>query len=147
MSESIAYRDELPEGCPPEQAEIIAEARSVFHFVEGDPAVDFQSQRTMSPGKEFPGADECIARGISVFATRRAAASFLRAQLDGRRARQRRRWARKRICQVNLLAGAGAMLKTRRGQPSKDGQHRTWWPARDFDIAANAIPLSEEAGR
>ena len=128
---SIIYRDELPEGCPPGQAEIIRSNRVVFHFVEDDPMKDFQSQRTMFPSREFPGADECIARGVSVFETKEAAQTFLKAM------KRRRRWTNKRICHVDLADGAGAMLKTHRGQPAEDGQHWTWWPAKSFDIVAH----------
>lgn len=67
---SIIYRDELPDGCPNDlHPKIIRADQSVFHFVQDDPERDFQSQRTINPDKQFPSADECIARGVSVFET------------------------------------------------------------------------------
>ena len=138
---SIIFRDKLPDGCPLDdlQAEIIRSDRSVFHFVQDDPEKDFQSQRTIHPDKEFKGADECIVRGISVFETFEAANAYLESH---------RSWARKRrICQVDLSMGAGAMLRTHRGQPANTGQHWTWWPARDFDITSNAHQIGRGGSR
>ena len=140
MPNAVVYRDELPEGCPPAEAEGIDMERIVFHFVRrraGDlerplSSGEFQSQRTRRPTAVFAGADECIARGLSVFGSSRVAASVLE------RARTRGRWVDMRICRVTLNDGDGAILKTSRGRPTTEGQHWTWWPAGRFEFANEA---------
>ena len=119
----MRYRDELPENCPPPEAEEIAEPRVVYHFVRRVPptADDFRSQRQRRPELAQSGADECIAAGLSVFAD---PAEMIDMQGRGY-------FARRIICRVELDLGAGAILKTR------GGSHYTWWPAAEWDIAAH----------
>ena len=146
MSSLIEYRDPLPEGCPPDEAEMIRNARTVYRFVDRVlvDLRDFRSQRSMQPGRTSWGtADECIAAGLSVFGTYEAAADYLRRQQEHHLDRIRKRWAGKQLCRVALNAGAGAILRTSRGQPTRSGEHWTWWPSSDFDIRRHAAPLQE----
>jgi hypothetical protein len=68
----LIFREPLPHGCPPDEAEEITAEREVFRLVRGDPATwnDFQSQRAQKPDAVF-AVSECQARGLSVFADRR----------------------------------------------------------------------------
>ncbi len=117
----MTYRDPLPDGCPPNESEIISEAREVFRLVRQIPPSisDFQSQRTEKPNKPF-SVSECQARGLSVFADRK----------DILRARKLTLLRGRHICRVGLAEGAGRIQKT--GASS----HHTWWPFRDYDILA-----------
>jgi hypothetical protein len=118
------YRDELPEGCPPDEAEEIATPRDVFRLARTNPPTldDFRSQRAERPDRVFPGVAECQACGLSTFADRRdlEAKALKLPSLRGRL-----------ICRVRLEAGAGQIQQT--GQPS----HHTWWPLAAFDILAH----------
>lgn len=119
----MRYREPLPKGCPPPEATEIREPRSVFRLVRSDPATseDFRSHREeKGPGVVFRGVDECRARGLSVYESRESAAGARRfPHLRGRR-----------VCRVELAAGAGSIRQT--GAPP----HYTWWPLADFDILA-----------
>jgi hypothetical protein len=118
----MSYREELPEDCPPEAAEEIAVARSVFRLVRTrSPTLDdFRSQRSEKPQAIF-NISECQARGLSVFAIRQDSEKALKLPtLRGRL-----------ICRVNLDTGAGRIQQT--GKPS----HHTWWPHAAFDILAH----------
>lgn len=118
----MRYREPLPKGCPPAEAAEIQEPRSVFRLVRSDPPTseDFRSQRKeKGPGVVFR-VDECRARGLSVFGSRKSAAG----------ARRFRPLRGRLICRVELAAGAGSIRQT--GDPS----HYTWWPLADFDILA-----------
>ena len=119
----MRYRDELPEDCPPAEAEEIAEPRIVYHFVRRVPPTrrDFRSQRQRRPEANRSASDECISAGLSVFADPAEMADMQR----------RGYFARRIICRVELGMGAGAILKTR------GGSHYTWWPAAEWDIAAH----------
>ena len=48
---TASYREELPAGCPPDEAEEIVEERVVFRIVRKDPPThdDFRSQRAEQP--------------------------------------------------------------------------------------------------
>ena len=118
----MRYREPLPEGCPPDAAEEISTAWRVFRLVRTNPPTnsDFRSQRAERPSYQFRGVTECQARGLSVFAARQDAERALKLpSLRGRR-----------LCRVQLEAGAGHIMQTRR--PS----HHTWWPLAEFNILA-----------
>jgi hypothetical protein len=120
----MTFREPLPEGCPPEEAEEIALPREVFRLVRNNPPTldDFRSQRAEKPNAVFQ-VTECQARGISVFADRRDSERALKLPvLRGRL-----------ICRVRLEAGAGRIQQT--GRPS----HHTWWPLAAFDIMAHCL--------
>ena len=116
------YREPLPDGCPPDTAEEIAQPRDVFRLVRTDPPTeeDFKSQREENPGRTFRGVDECQARGLSVHTERSDSENALRLP-------KFRRWS---ICRLQLGLGAGKILQT--GRPS----HHTWWPLADYDVLA-----------
>ena len=128
MFEATAFRDALPDGCPPNEAETIRDPRVVYRAVhrDVDPIGDFQSVRQESPNFRAPAADECILCGVTVFATQRAARQALK---HGKG----HKWAGKQVGMLTLPAGAGAILRTAHGQPTEHGEHWTWWPASGFD--------------
>ena len=120
----MTYREPLPDGCPPDDADEIAAPRIVYRLVRNNPPrdADFRSQRAARPTARF-NASECRARGVSVFANQRdAEQSARRPNLRG-----------SAIGQVVLTTGAGRIKKT--GRPSSS--HYTWWPYHDYDILAN----------
>ena len=119
FDEYMTFREPLPEGCPPIEAEEIAQVRVVFRFVRTDPPTgsDFVSQRAEKPNNQF-NVRECLARGLSVFSeVREAEKQLKRPTLKGMV-----------ICQLTLDKGAGYMLRTGRRS------HFTWWPLADFCI-------------
>ena len=107
----MTYREPLPEGCPPEDSEEIAEPRVVYRLVRNNPPSD----------DDFRPVTECQARGVSVFASLNIAEDLsTRGSLQGRA-----------VCQVILAPGAGRIL------PTGGRSHHTWWPLADYDILAN----------
>ena len=119
----MPYREQLPEGCPPNEAEEITTRRIVYRLVSSNPPTydDFRSQRALKPDHDFRNATECQARGLSVFADRRAAEERLK----------RRNMRGKMVCEVALDRGSGRIQKT------GGSHHYTWWPLADFDILSN----------
>ena len=115
----MSYREPLPEGCPPAEAEEVSVERVVFRLVRSTPPTldDFRSQRAECPSAAFRVA-ECFARGLSVFADQR----------DCEKRRKLPRFRQSSICAVRLSAGAGRIQQT--FEPS----HHTWWPFAAFDI-------------
>jgi len=117
----MSYREPLPEGCPPEDAEEISSERFVYRLVRTLPptADDFFSQRARRPDANFQ-LPECRARGLSVHDSLAASENL----------RKLRHMARLTPCRVRLDSGAGRILQT--GQPD----HYTWWPLAAFDVLA-----------
>lgn len=117
----MSYREPLPEDCPPVEAEEITAARTVFRLSRSNPATldDFLSQRAEKPEAVF-NVTECQARGLSVFADRR----------DAEKLKKLPKFRRCSICRVQLVTGAGRILKT------GSNSHHTWWPLAEFDILA-----------
>ena len=116
----MTYREPLPNGCPPAEAEEIRAAWEVFRLVRTNPPTetDFASQRALQPDKPFSRVTECQARGLSVHTDLRDSKKALK--LPTLRGRQ--------ICRVRLEPGAGRIQQT--GTRS----HHTWWPLADYDI-------------
>lgn len=116
----MTFREPLPAGCPPEEAERITGSRTVYRIVRCDPPADhdFQSQRALNPDQVFGGVTECQVRGLSVFDDIKTARSLLASS-------KFRGWA---ICQVNLTNGSGYIQRTGRRN------HFTWWPLANFEI-------------
>ena len=128
VSTAMNYREPLPDGCPPDEAEEITEPRIVYRLVRTDPPTDcdFMSQRAEKPNTKFnvPGG-ECQARGLSVFTRSRDAEKLLRLA----------RFRGQMVCKVALGDGAGRIHQwPRRGK----GSHHTWWPRDNFDIFGNS---------
>lgn len=122
------YRDQLPENCPPDEAEEIAVQLLVFRLVRHSPPNDddFQSQRAERPEAQFR-VSECQACGLSVFLDRR----------DCERANMLPKLRNLIVCQVTLEPGSGSIQQT--GLLS----HHTYWPCRDFDILSHCAVESE----
>ena len=120
----MTFRDELPPGCPPADAEPINEDLEVFRLVKSDPPTDddFLSQRQENPEQRF-SCEECVARGLSVNLNRNRLDSLTKLQ----------RFRGRMVCRVRLLDGAGQIKDT-----FSDPGHRTWWPFADYDILAHA---------
>lgn len=115
----MSFREPLPEGCPPEVAEVLVEPRDVFRLVSTNPPIDadFRSQRALNPTKSY-SLSECQTRGLSVHAE----------LADSVRTLKLPRFRKSKVCRVSLLPGAGYLQQT--GTPS----HHTWWPLAAFDI-------------
>jgi len=118
----MQYRERLPADCPPDDAEEITTAMTVFRLARNNPPSedDFRSQRAERPRANF-GVTECQARGLSVFAVLEDARSLCKLP----------RMRNRLVCRVQLNFGAGSIQQT--GKKS----HYTWWPFADFDILAN----------
>ena len=119
----MTYREPLPDGCPPEEAEDVSEPRVVFRLVRNRPPTDddFRSQRAEKPHRCFAGVGECRALGLSVHGE----------QSDSEKAMKLPSQKGKHICRVRLDAGAGRIQRTGRGS------HHTWWPYAGFDMVGN----------
>ena len=117
------YREELPDDCPPENAEEIISETICYRLVNNDPPTDgdFRSQRTLEPNRDF-GVSECRARGLSI---------FMQAADAARVAQRGRNLQGAKLAQVTLKQGAGYIKQT--GSRS----HHTWWPYKAFDVLAN----------
>ena len=116
----MQYRELLPDGCPPPEAEEIAAERTVFRLVRSDPPTDadFRSKRAEKPSAVF-GVSECVARGLSVFGEVR----------DCDKARKLPALKGSLVCRVRLCAGAGRIQQT-----GATLSHHTWWPWAAFNI-------------
>ena len=136
---SITYRDELPDGCPLDEAEVIAEKRILYHFTFDpiDSEDDFQSQHQKKPtARWWTSADYCKAHGLTMWDDLEVAKRELSAaQQHWSEGKVGKIWAARRICEVELDNGAGAILQTYRPH------HWTWWPASGYDIKAHATVL------
>ena len=116
----MEYREQLPDGCPPDDSDIISSRQEVFRLVRNTPPTedDFTSQRAEYPTRNFHGVSECQARGLSVHT--KLDDSLITLKLPSMRGRS--------ICRVSLDIGSGAIMKTGRGS------HHTWWPLASYDI-------------
>lgn len=114
----MAYREPLPPDCPPGDAAAVGAARIFYRLVWNDPPADsdFWSFRALMPERNF--RDECRARGLSVFADRKAAEEL----------QATKGWQGSLICQVTILPNAGPIKKTGKND------HYTWWPLAGFAI-------------
>jgi hypothetical protein len=108
-----AYKEQLPDQCPPAEAREVAAEMIVFRLISTAQVTqaDFMSQRAMRPEANFR-AEECIARGLSVWVTHAAAAN----------AQKLPRLRQTIVCRVRLCPGAGKLMQTFKPD------HRTWWP-------------------
>ena len=120
----MTYRETLPEGCPPDEADEITAPRIVFRLVWTDPPTDddFRSQRALKPDRVFRNVSECMARGVSVYLDPSDLKDLMQ-KFPHMRGTM--------VCQVELDRGAGFIQRTR-------GSHHTWWPLAEFDILANS---------
>jgi hypothetical protein len=123
----MSYRESLPDGCPPTDAERVSIEKLVYRLVSQIPpqSDDFRSYRAINPYSVIH-VTECQAHGLSVYTT----------AVDCENARKLPRLKGRLICCIRLLPGSGDIQKT--GKHS----HHTWWPQAAFDIFANC---TEEA--
>ena len=119
----MKYREPLPEGCPPDEAETISNECIVFRLVRNNPPIDcdFKSQRTEKPEAKFDDAAECLARGLSV----------RKEESDIRNMLRLPKFQNALICRITLGKGAGIMQQTGRNS------HQTWWPFAGYNILEN----------
>ena len=122
-SDKKQYREELPDGCPPKNADEILGEVICYRLVHNMPPndEDFRSQRALHPNQDFD-IPECQVRGLSV---------FIRAADARRRSRTGRNLRGTKVAKMTLTQGAGYLKKT--GTRS----HHTWWPYKQFDVLAN----------
>jgi hypothetical protein len=120
----MRYREDLPERCPPEEAEEIITNRRVYRIVRNVTPTedDFRSQLAERPDMTLYSVSECVARGLSVLADRS----------DWENLRRLQKFKRKTLCAVELQTGAGCIQKN-----GTIPSHHTWWPYADYDILAH----------
>ncbi len=114
------YRENLPTGCPPIDAEDVDNEIVVYRIVHDKPPsdADFESHSAKFPEKTY--ADACKARGVSVFKNP--------SDIERLKLLSTNKNKPCLTCQIKLKAGAGKIKQT--GTPS----HHTWWPLKDFQI-------------
>ena len=115
------YREELPEGCPPDVATNIKDKTVVYRLIKNNPVVeeDFNSWRALHPNKRRPiDISECQALGLSVMDNLDATKNYKKIP----------KFRNYKIAKLTLGNGAGFIKKT-----GKSG-HYTWWPLADYDI-------------
>ena len=111
--------ENLPEGCPPSDAEECC--GRYYRIASGNPvkACDFFSQRMMQPLKDFGEINACIARSLSLFDTLEAAERRLKLP----------KFKQARIVSVDLSSEDGVIKKT------FGKSHYSWWRTKNFDIS------------
>ena len=127
------FREPLPDDCPPQEAEGINVARTVFRLVGHSPPTDrdFRSQRAEHSGRVFRDVSECQARGLSVHTDARISENILRLPHMRRRGMM--------ICRIALDEGSGYIQQT-----GIELSHYTWWPLATFDILKNCTMGAEQ---
>ena len=128
MGDEPKYRDELPIGCPPEDAQEISAPRVVYYFVSVYPPSDSDflpvaMQRDVAASEH----DFCCAHGLSVFNTPKQCAAGP-GKLESFQSHM--------ICGLHLDAGAGRIKKTGRSRG-----HHTFWPYATFNLIQCCKPL------
>jgi len=121
----MIWFEQLPDGCPPEDAQPVA--GSVYRFVDNDPPQleDFVSWRKLNQSEPCPnGLTECQACGLSVFTTEEGVCTALR----------RKPFLRKKktaLAHLSSKLNLGVILKT----PARGtgNNHHTWWLSSDTE--------------
>lgn len=115
------WYEELPEQCPPLDAEPCKGC--YYRIVKGIPteSEDYFSQRKLQPEKIFmgEGIDECIVRSVSVFATPEEAKKRLRLP----------KFRKNIIVEVSLSPKDGVIKKT------FGPDHYSWWRTKEFNFS------------
>ena len=126
LREVDVFREQLPAGCPPSEAEQVSDSMFVIRLVKGRTPSDsdFNSLKAMQPNRNF-GRNECRARGVSVFTKLGDAEGLLK--LPAHKGES--------LCLVELDDGAGFIQRTGERWES----HHTWWPLANYNILANCI--------
>ena len=122
---TMEWFEELPEGCPPDDA-YLPNNEQFFRLVEQYPPTetDFLSQRRLYPQKSFH-TNECRARSLSMFSVLFECVNILK--LPAHR--------NKRIIQLKLPNKSGVILQTGRAKT-----HYSWWRSKYY----NPIPYCKE---
>ena len=129
MSEELKFRDELPPGCPPEDAQEISEARVMYYLITSFPPTDLDfvpvaMQRDVSAD---PAEVICRAHGLSVFNTRRQLERGPGALLP---------FHGHLISRLHLVPRAGRIKRT-----GKNRGHHTFWPYASFNLLEHCEPV------
>ena len=129
MPQALNYRNVLPVGCPPADAEELAEARIMYYLVTAYPPTDsdFVPLAMRRDVSDYSAAEACCAHGLSVFKTQR------QCELGPGRLLSFRDHV---VCGLLLDPGAGKIKRT-----GKSRGHHTLWPYTDFDIIACCEPV------
>lgn len=119
----MKWFEELPPECPPEDAS--APKATYFRLGSIPPEEsDFWSHRRRFPHKKFQ-VSECVARSLSIFDDRDAAAR-LKQLLPTMRS--------KPVFQLELMEADGLVQQT-----GNDLHHFSWWRSTAFDLATIKI--------
>ena len=113
--------EELPEQCPPEDAN---ECNGTYYRIaNGNPATsaDFFSQKRLQPDKIFTGEgiDDCIVKSISLFSDRKEIEKRLKLP----------KFRKGVIAEVKLEPKDGMIKKT------FGAAHYSWWRTNEFDVS------------
>ena len=113
--------EELPERCPPEDAQV---CNGIFYRIaNGNPATseDFFSQRKMQPDKVFKGESihECIVKSISLFSDKKEIEKRMKLP----------KFKKAVIAEVKLEPKDGMIKKT------FGLAHYSWWRTNEFDVS------------
>lgn len=116
----MKWFEELPQSCPPADAQ---PCQGVFYrivAVEPPMSSDFFSQRKLQPHRVFAGQgiDECIARAVSLFKDKSDAAKRLRLP----------KFRNSTIARVTLQPKDGLIKKT------FQNSHYSWWRSSEFNV-------------
>ena len=119
----MSFREEMPEGCPPETAEEIAQTTVRYRLLAGEEPeqTDFDSFVKLN-GEPIRGGrrTECEQSGLSLWREENQARRILES-----RANLRGKWTK-----VGELT-----IPPRQGKPNpmENNGHQTWWPSHEFD--------------
>lgn len=123
----IEWFEELPEQCPPKDANN-PEGMTVYRFSHNEMPheADFISQRMIQPERLFNGVDECTARSLSVFDNLETCQNKMKLP------RMRKRFSS--IIEVRLENKDGLIKKT-----FNDPNHYSWWRSNGFNFKNTII--------
>lgn len=113
--------EELPEQCPPEDANEYN--GTYYRIANGNPATsaDFFSQKRLRPDKVFTGKgiDDCIVKSISLFSDRKEIEKRMKLP----------KFRKGVIAEVRLEPKDGMIKKT------FGAAHYSWWRTNEFDVS------------
>jgi hypothetical protein len=121
--DTFDWAEDLPEGCPPADANP-PDNREFYRLVDTIPPTqpDFHSNAKLRQ-RHGLGPDECINRACSLWNTRR--------QCEKQTAFPTLKM--KKVVKLTLTAESGLVLRTHRSSPG----HHSWWRAEAFDPCAH----------
>ena len=126
---TIIFRETLPSGCPPADAQDILGPLVRYRLLADSVAAqkDFDSFAHQHGGPVPNGVDPCIQYGLSVYDTEDAARKQLTSSSNNQdwQNRGKPRWTH--IGKVTLDVGAGKVTRV------TSRNHQTWWPSSGFN--------------